>query len=635
MRRILLIILLPLLLLAIIISTFIIESVTGYTETNISEDLLYEASSESLRLENIITSVESSINVMALSLGVQFDSVRYEEEMDSYLREYRDLIAPLIEDTAQYLPNCKGTYFMFAPGYGSVPSQVWYNDEKLDGNFKRIFEYPPPEDFDPQDPNMDYYYETITSESAYWSHPYVDLDTDVLMFSYCTPVWSGDNLIGIAGFDITLDTIVDRFINIQFLDSGYGFLLSATGEVIYHPLFPFNTPVNEALGEELDFLIREMFHGPDHRTVAYTFQKEKKRLAYKRMSNGWVLGITTFEKEMFIPVNDIRVKLILISTIIFLCSAFISFFVARFITKPIIQLTSEIQKSTKEFDLLISDSQLLKRKDELGNMAREFRELQIAFQDTLIRIIETNINLERMAQIGNQVGSFTHEIKSPIGVLLTSITFAKDNLDTLKKKMNDNTLGKKEFSEILETLQKSLDLGIKNIEQTKGIVASFKDNAVSQSRIKEDTVNLHKLIEDLFAGILMQHRDMSIDLVNETTGCPPFKSQVGYIIQILTNLINNSILHGFHDREEGTIRISCAVEGKWIQLDYSDNGSGIPTDYESRIFEPYFTSAEERGGTGLGLHIIRLILSNYLKGTIEYIKRDEPGALFRILIPLQ
>ena len=64
-----------------------------------------------------------------------------------------------------------------------------------------------------------------------------------------------------------------------------------------------------------------------------------------------------------------------------------------------------------------------------------------------------------------------------------------------------------------------------------------------------------------------------------------------------------------------------------------DNAGGIPEDVLPRIFEPYFTTKEEKGGTGLGLYMSQMIIEKHLKGTISVENSDE-GACFTVSIPL-
>jgi len=110
------------------------------------------------------------------------------------------------------------------------------------------------------------------------------------------------------------------------------------------------------------------------------------------------------------------------------------------------------------------------------------------------------------------------------------------------------------------------------------------------------------------------------------------KSYPGFFSQILTNFINNSVLHGFEKNEEGEIRIDIFNANKNIKLVYSDNGKGIKEENREKVFEQYFTTRKGEGGTGLGLHIIKQIINEKLDGSIR-LNKKEKGVEFLIIIP--
>lgn len=633
MRKVLILILLPLLLMAVITSSVSIYSLKKYLIETTYEDLLNQAVNESAGIEKMLSVIEASISVLSFSLGAQFQKNSFDESGDEYLTEFRNDIAPIILKTAQSINNCKGVYFMFSPEYGTVPTQVWYNDKYINGQFERIFEYPDPDDFQENDPNLAYYYTPLKNHEPYWSEPYIDVDTDVPLISFTLPVWNNSEIFGIAGLDISIEYFKEILNDFRYLDTGYALLLDSRSKVIFHPLFPFNTSLEDILDEELDFLLEELQSENIQNTEDYIFQGEKKRLGYKRLNNNWLLGITTFEKEMLEPVKQIQNILAGISGVLFLLCVAISYIAAQFISKPVIQLTKEIRQNAYDFTSVIDNPFLISRKDEIGNLTREFKALQIANRNTVNRIISNNIELERHAQLGRQVGGFTHEIKTPIGVVLTSLTFLEDILKDFRNKMENNKLKISEMNDFVSNIEKGITLSIRNIEQAGSIISSFKNVSVSQSDIRYEKVNLKKLIDDIDTSLSIGSKKKKYSIEKNINIGLELQSIPGYLTQVFTNLIQNSIRHGFQDRIDGKITISCLEEKEEIQISYSDDGTGISDENADKIFEPYFTSAKDRGGTGLGLHLIQTIIHNYLNGTIEYKKNKKPGVLFHITLP--
>ena len=113
------------------------------------------------------------------------------------------------------------------------------------------------------------------------------------------------------------------------------------------------------------------------------------------------------------------------------------------------------------------------------------------------------------------------------------------------------------------------------------------------------------------------------------------KSYPGDFSQIFTNLIMNSVAHGFDQgAAAGNIRIAVKNEGGNAVIRYSDTGKGISADVIRKVFDPFFTTNRQGGRSGLGMHIVYNIVMRKLKGTISCEDTAEQGALFIIRTPI-
>ncbi|MEI6608612.1 MAG: HAMP domain-containing sensor histidine kinase [Deltaproteobacteria bacterium] len=113
--------------------------------------------------------------------------------------------------------------------------------------------------------------------------------------------------------------------------------------------------------------------------------------------------------------------------------------------------------------------------------------------------------------------------------------------------------------------------------------------------------------------------------------------------QVMLNLLSNArdaILEsraGRGEPEEGriSVTITTATGGdNLLIIDISDNGCGISAENAARIFSPYFSTKDEKGGTGIGLYMSRMIVESSMEGHITLIKSTK-GATFRIELPLE
>jgi signal transduction histidine kinase len=112
-------------------------------------------------------------------------------------------------------------------------------------------------------------------------------------------------------------------------------------------------------------------------------------------------------------------------------------------------------------------------------------------------------------------------------------------------------------------------------------------------------------------------------------------SYPGPLGQVLAALVNNAIVHGFHDRGHGRLSITVPVPtGDQAEIVISDDGAGIASGNLNRIFDPFFTTRMSEGSAGLGLNIVHNIVTTILGGKIHVDSMPGVGTSFRICIPL-
>ena len=102
--------------------------------------------------------------------------------------------------------------------------------------------------------------------------------------------------------------------------------------------------------------------------------------------------------------------------------------------------------------------------------------------------------------------------------------------------------------------------------------------------------------------------------------------------QVLVNLIENSVLHGFADRKKGTIHLNVINNNNEIIINYQDDGCGINIEDKSKIFEPFYTSNRTNKSLGLGLNIVSNFIANILHGSIK-LQPSPIGVRYEIRFP--
>lgn len=258
-------------------------------------------------------------------------------------------------------------------------------------------------------------------------------------------------------------------------------------------------------------------------------------------------------------------------------------------------------------------------------------ELEITLNN-LKRTQDQLIESAKMAALGNLVAGVAHEINTPVGVGLAASSTLYRKSNEVFEKFKSGKLTKTDFEKFLEKNIIASDLIYKNLERTGELVKSFKQVSVDQSSEKKRKFFIRSYIDDVLRSLHPKTKNKGIDIEVICSNSLEIESYPGVFAQIFTNLILNSLTHGFRNKEKGKITIEVEEVKKSLLIEYADNGAGIATDVLPHIFEPFFTTNMTEG-TGLGMHIIYNLITQKLKGTIDCMSKANEGVYFIIKIP--
>ena len=180
---------------------------------------------------------------------------------------------------------------------------------------------------------------------------------------------------------------------------------------------------------------------------------------------------------------------------------------------------------------------------------------------------------------------------------------------------------------------------ITSIGRTSRLVDRFKTTAVEQNEETKSSFKLESLLQNIvssYAGRLQEHQHtIAIDFHKSLE----INSYPVALTLIVSNLINNSLTHGFANRQGGHITLAIS-ESKYsetdnILIEFHDDGIGIKEEDRTKVFDPFFTTNMGEN-SGLGLHIVHNLVTNQFGGTIRCetrINDERLGAHFYITLP--
>ena len=270
------------------------------------------------------------------------------------------------------------------------------------------------------------------------------------------------------------------------------------------------------------------------------------------------------------------------------------------------------------------------------DQAGESNQQDSALQQALKQLRHMQAKLlesKKLAEIGSLVAGITHDINTPLGVGVTAASHLQQKIRSFIDKYESGNITRKDFESYNHLALNSAEIILTNLERAATLVKSFKQVAVDQSSELRRNFDLKLYIEQILRSL-----GPRITKTNHKVEvhCPEnlnLNSYPGAFSQILTNLIMNSLIHGFENINQGTITITASYQDDQVEINYRDNGKGISAEQKQKIFEPYFTTKQSIGGSGLGTHIIQNLVTQRLGGTIRCESELGHGIEFHITIP--
>jgi len=260
--------------------------------------------------------------------------------------------------------------------------------------------------------------------------------------------------------------------------------------------------------------------------------------------------------------------------------------------------------------------------DDVGNAIRMIGfhtdiTQQRQMMDEIRHTQEIMIAQSRHAAMGEMIGMIAHQWRQPLSI----IAMVVDNvaMDIELEELNEEACraGAEDILAQVNYLTKTID--------------DFRDFFRPDKQYEEtkivDVINeAHSMIEASF-----HNNDVIIEVQNESESIITLYSRE--LLQVIINLLKNAKEALISNTETNRwIRIRIYDENSEVIIKLCDNGGGIAPEVMPRIYEPYFSTKDEKTGTGLGLYMSKTIVEKHLKGTIIAENIDD-GVCFTIQLP--
>lgn len=287
--------------------------------------------------------------------------------------------------------------------------------------------------------------------------------------------------------------------------------------------------------------------------------------------------------------------------------------------------------------------------------------LVITFRDiSERRMLEAQLRqAQKLESIGQLAAGIAHEINTPTQYIGDNTRFLDDAFRDLRPLLTSalelrreedpaateqvlarlrQEVEQADVDYLLEEVPKAISQSLDGVQRVAKIVRSMKEFSHPGGE-KMQAVDLNRAIESTLTVSRNEWKYVAEAVVDLDRNLPLVTCMPGDINQVILNLIVNAA-HAIADRpsseaaEKGQITVRTLRDGDWAEIRIQDNGTGIPAEIRSRVYDPFFTTKAVGRGTGQGLAIAHSIVNDRHHGTIGFETEEGKGTTFIIRLPI-
>ncbi|NRA60889.1 MAG: HAMP domain-containing histidine kinase [Psychrobium sp.] len=308
-------------------------------------------------------------------------------------------------------------------------------------------------------------------------------------------------------------------------------------------------------------------------------------------------------------------------------SSFIPMRNSQGVVVKLMGMTSETTNETRAKEALKHNNEQLRHK--IDSAIKGLQDNIETLNATRSQLLES----EKMASLGGLVAGVTHEVNTPLGIGVTAASFLTDATANMHQKLALGTISKKDLTSFLQQANDLSYLISSNLNKASALLESFKHVAVDQSSKHLRHYDLKNYLNEILLTLKPKMSETAFVVNLNCADNILIYGEPGALSQIITNLVTNSLTHGFEGLTSGTIDITITQDNHNIFICYKDSGMGIAINLQDKIFDQFFTTKRSQGGSGLGLNIVLNLVTKSLKGKIKCESEPNKGCQFTITFP--
>lgn len=427
--------------------------------------------------------------------------------------------------------------------------------------------------------------------NAYYSYPIANIDIELEL----------EKIAINNNFDIIIKTNED--ISIYSSDKNF---LDTLGQITS---IEKNTNNNNTLYSKGNVQVKTMEEAKTATKVA---------LLVGQLDNGYKLYIRMSVASIQDSVKISNNFLLLIGSVIILVGGVIVFIISNKYTKPILELNNIVRRManldfSKKYVETESD-------DEINNLGKSVNIVSQKLERTIKELRKTNIELERDIEQKSRIDEMrkqfisdvSHELKTPIALI-------QGYAEGLAENITSDEESRKFYVEVIQDEANRMDTLVKQLLELMKI--EYGKREFNNSRF-----DITELIGEVIRKTAVMRENQNIEVRYEPTEPVVVYADEFYIEQVITNYITNAIKHVVEVNGNKYIEIKVEKNENQARIKVYNTGEKISEEDLSRIWQRFYkidtSRNREKGGSGIGLSLVKAIMNNYGNEFGAYNKDD-------------
>ena len=285
---------------------------------------------------------------------------------------------------------------------------------------------------------------------------------------------------------------------------------------------------------------------------------------------------------------------------------------------------------------------LEERETENRNLQEELvKAMQLEVQEERRKIMAKLIQTNRMTSLGLMISSIAHNINTPNGAiklaaqhLASSWKDALPILEQVTKEEGDFILGGMSFGVAKGEIRGASESIINNADRVERVIQDLRAYNLGERSEHNHGVSVNQVVKEALTIIRAHGRQGEISITPAlASNLPDITANQCQLEQVVVNLLLNAMQAMPNNKGAVTVRTEYSADENEVRIRVTDQGAGIPPEVRKHLFEAFFSTRIDKGGSGLGLYISNFIVSEH-RGRLSIDSEQGVGTVATVHLPL-